>query len=200
MPRLTSLRLLAVWCSVLLPTAAGVAQSAETLASRLQPLIDDHAGQVAVAVVHLQNHERFEHRSGETMPTASLIKFPVMIEAYRQQQAGQIDFDKQLTLRETDKVPGAGILTPHFSAGARFALRDAIRLMIAFSDNTATNLVIDEIGLDSTSNTMRQLGFPNTSLHSKVYRRDTSIAPDRSQQYGLGSTTAAESATSSTPS
>lgn len=181
------------WVCLLLCSAPPVSVGGtETLARRLQPLIDDHAGQVAVAVEHLQTHEQFQHRSQEPMPTASLIKFPVMIEAFRQQHAGLLDFDKQLTLREEDKVPGAGILTPHFSAGARFTLRDAVRLMIAFSDNTATNMVIDEIGLDSTSRTMEQLGFAQTRLHSKVYRRDTSIAPDRSQQFGLGSTTAGE--------
>ena len=126
------------------------------------------------------------------MPTASLIKLPVMIEAYRQAAAGKIDLDAPVTLREEDKVPGSGILTTQFSAGAQFPLRDAIRLMIAYSDNTATNLVLDQIGLKSTNDYMEKLGFSNTKIHAKVFRRDTSIAPDRSRQFGLGSTTAKE--------
>ena len=64
--------------------------------------------------------------------------------------------------------------------------------MIAFSDNTATNLVLDQIGLRTTSDTMEQLGFPHTKIHAKVYRGETSLFPERSKQYGLGSTTAAE--------
>ena len=95
-------------------------------------------------------------------------------------------------LRDEDKVPGSGILTNHFSAGATFPLRDAVRLMIAFSDNTATNLVLDQIGLPATAKSMEELGCPNTKIHAKVFKRETSIFPERSKQFGLGSTTAGE--------
>ena len=64
--------------------------------------------------------------------------------------------------------------------------------MIAYSDNTATNLVLDVIGIPSTAATMEAMGYPNTKIHSKVYRRDTSAFPERSERFGLGSTTAAE--------
>ena len=64
--------------------------------------------------------------------------------------------------------------------------------MIAHSDNTATNLVLDQIGLPSTNRTMERLGCPSTRVNAKVYRRDTSIAPEQSKQFGLGSTTARE--------
>ena len=64
--------------------------------------------------------------------------------------------------------------------------------MIYTSDNTATNLVLDRIGIASTGETMEKLGYPNTKIHAKVYRRDTSINLDRSKRFGLGSTTANE--------
>ena len=64
--------------------------------------------------------------------------------------------------------------------------------MIVYSDNTATNLVLDVIGIGSTAATMEKMGYPNTKIHSKVFRRDTSVFPERSKQFGLGSTTAAE--------
>jgi beta-lactamase class A len=162
------------------------------LPSRLQPLIEAHKGQVAVVVKDLTTGEVFAHRPDEPMPTASLIKFPVMIEAYRQASEGKVDLATMVTLQADDKVPGSGILTEHFSAGATFPLIDAVHLMIAFSDNTATNLVLDRIGIGSTAETMEKLGYPNTKIHSKVYRRDTSLFPERSKQFGLGSTTAAE--------
>jgi D-alanyl-D-alanine carboxypeptidase (penicillin-binding protein 5/6) len=156
------------------------------------PLVKAHQGRVAVAVKHLKTGEAFAHRDDEPMPTASLIKFPVMIEAYRQAHAGRIDLDAQVRLCDEDKVPGSGILRTHFSQGATFSVRDAIRLMIAYSDNTATNLVLDQIGLAATGETMQAWNLPNTRIHAKVFRADTSIAPDRSKKFGLGSTTAAE--------
>jgi beta-lactamase class A len=165
---------------------------AETLEERLKPLIAAHEGQVAVAVKHLATGQAFAHRADDPMPTASLIKFAVMIEAYRQADAGRIDLTRAVLLRDEDKVPGSGILTSHFSAGAAFSLRDAVRLMIAFSDNTATNLVLDQIGLPATAKYMEELGCPNTKIHAKVFKRETSVFPERSKQFGLGSTTAGE--------
>lgn len=164
----------------------------DTLESRLAPLAKAHKGHATLAVKNLKTGERYDIRGDEVMPTASLIKFPVMVEAYRQSEAGTLDLGAIVTLRKEDKVPGSGILTTHFSDGATFPVRDAIRLMIAFSDNTATNLVLDRIGIESTAQTMEALGFPNTKIHSKVYRRDTSKFPERSKQYGLGSTSAFE--------
>ncbi len=126
------------------------------------------------------------------MPTASLIKFPVMVEVYRQAALKKVDMNAVVVLKQQDKVPGSGVLTNHFTAGARFTLRDAVRLMIAFSDNTATNLVLDAVGVGATASTMEKLGYPNTKIHSKVFRRDTSVFPERSRRFGLGSTTAQE--------
>ena len=170
------------------PKAGGSA----TLESRLMPLIRAHKGKVAVAVKHLGTGESFDYQPRTVMPTASLIKFPVMIEAYRQAAAKKIDLDSVVVLKKQDKVPGSGVLTYHFTDGATFKLRDAVRLMIAFSDNTATNLVLDAIGIGATAATMEKMGYPNTKIHSKVFRRDTSVFPERSKQFGLGSTTADE--------
>ena len=80
---------------------------AATLEERLKPLIAAHEGQVATAVKHLEKGEVFSHRADEPMPTASLIKFPVMIEAYRQAEQGQVDLAKHVVLRDEDKVPGS---------------------------------------------------------------------------------------------
>ena len=164
----------------------------ETLESRLSPLIQAHKGKVAVAVKNLETGESFAYHADQPMVTASLIKFPVMIEAYRQAAEKKVDLDKPITLKKGDKVPGSGILTAHFSDGATFPLRDAVHLMIVYSDNTATNLVLDEIGIRPTAETMEKMGYPNTKLHSKIFRRDTSVFPERSKQFGIGSTTAEE--------
>jgi beta-lactamase class A len=168
------------------------AGSGDSLDARLRPIIDAFEGKVAIAVKHLGTGEAFLWHENDVMSTASLIKFPVMIEAYRQAGEKKIDLSKTVTLKKTDKVPGSGILTDHFSDGATFPLVDAIHLMIVYSDNTATNLVLEEIGIPATAKTMEGLGYPNTKIHSKVFRRDTSVFPERSKQWGLGSTTAME--------
>lgn len=165
---------------------------ADDLGKRLQPLIDQHRGEVAVIIKHLTTGVQFSHRPDAVMPTASLIKFPVLIELYRQADLGAVNLSTPITLRETDKVPGSGILTDHFQVGTQISLETAAHLMITYSDNTATNLVLDQIGLPSVARTMQEWGYPETQIHAKVFRRDTSIQPERSQRYGLGSTTATD--------
>lgn len=182
--------LVLLFASHLLNTST--AESGGGLASHVQPLIERHKGQVGAMVKHLETGESYGYAQDQPMPTASLIKFPLMVAAYQDIEDGKLSLDKPVTLRSEDKVPGSGVLTANFSAGATFPLKDAIHLMIAYSDNTATNLVIDQVGLEATGTLMKSLDCPDTVLHSKVFRRDTSIYPERSKKYGLGSSTAAE--------
>ncbi|HEV3236771.1 MAG TPA: serine hydrolase, partial [Gemmataceae bacterium] len=170
-----------------------LADDTSPLASRLTPLAKAHKGKVAVAVKNLFSGESYYLNADEPMPTASLIKFPVLLELYQQASEGKVKLTDSVALKMDDKVPGSGILTDHFSEGASFPLRDAARLMIAFSDNTATNLVLDKVGIKAVNERMEAWGFPNTKINAKVFRGSTtSVAPERTKKYGLGSTTARE--------
>ncbi len=174
-----------------LPSA--VTAQGKTLAARLMPLAHAHRGKVAIAVKHLDNGETFYIDEDEEMPTASLIKFMIMLEVYLQVAEGRVRLDEKLTLTKANMVPGSGILTYHFTPGAMFSLRDATRLMIVFSDNTATNMVLDHIGLASTNKRMDAFGYSKTKLNAKVFLGDkTSLDPERTKKFGLGSTTAHE--------
>jgi beta-lactamase class A len=172
---------------------SGLQPEPDSLEARLAPLAKAHKGKVAIAVRDLKTGENYSLMGDTVMPTASLIKFPLLIELYLQAAEGKLKLSDMVTLREKDKVPGSGILTYHFSEGATFSLRDAARLMIAYSDNTATNLILDKIGIDSTNQRMAAWGCPETRISAKVYLASkTSINPERSKKYGLGSTTANE--------
>jgi beta-lactamase class A len=164
------------------------------LADALKPLIDAHKGKIAVCVKPLDGGEAFAHNAEEVMPTASLIKTAVMVDTYWQSHEGKLDLKKMLTLQKDDKVPGAGVLTQHFSDGLQLSLRDCVRLMIVYSDNTATNLVLGEAGIKNVNARMELLKLPNTRINAKVFKGSTtSVDPERTKLFGLGSTTARES-------
>jgi beta-lactamase class A len=178
---------------LLLFTSQACFSQEKTLAARLMPLIKAHKGKIAVALKHLDNGETFFHDEDEEMPTASLIKFMIMLEVYLQASEGKVKLADTLTLREKDMVPGSGILKYHFSDGATFPLRDAVRLMMVYSDNTATNMVLDKIGLDATNQRLDGWGFPKTKINAKVFLGSTtSLDKARTKKFGLGSTTARE--------
>src|SRR3954451_13205603 len=171
-------------------TAAEPSESKKSLEETLKPMIEAHHGEVGLAVKHLKTGEAYEYHADQAMPTASLIKLPVMIATYEAVDKENLSLSEMIELKKADQVPGSGILTSHFSPGTKISLRDAIRLMIVYSDNTATNLVLDKLGLPATNECMERLGCPDTKINSKVFRADTSIAKDRSKQFGLGSTSA----------
>src|SRR5689334_15034065 len=103
-----------------------------SLEARLAPLAKAHKGDVAIAVKNLSTGESYYLNADRVMPTASLIKVAVLIEAYKQADEGKLKLTDPVTLRDADRVPGSGVLTYHFSDGVSLPLRDAVRLMIAF--------------------------------------------------------------------
>src|SRR5580692_6176899 len=88
------------------PTLASAQE--QSLADRLMPLVKAHHGKVAIAVMHLDGGESFYEDADEPMPTASLIKFMIMLEVYQQVAEGKIKLSDMLVLRDADKVPGSG--------------------------------------------------------------------------------------------
>jgi D-alanyl-D-alanine carboxypeptidase (penicillin-binding protein 5/6) len=189
--RSTAWNVLACGLIALAAVASVAAESADSLDDALLPLLEPHEGRVAAAVRHLESGIGFAYRADERMPTASLVKLPVMVATYAAAHAGQVKFDDRITLGAADLVPGSEVLDK-LSPGAEFTLRDAVRMMIAASDNTATNLVLARIGLPATNALLDRLALPGIRLNSFVYRRDTAPDPDLSRACGLGCGTAGD--------
>ncbi len=162
-----------------------------TLEERIAPIAKTHKGKIAVAVKDLNSGEHYELNADEVMQTASLIKLSVLIEAFRQADDKKIDLAKTITLTKDDKVPGSGVLSDNFSDGATFQLKDALRLMTVYSDNTATNIALDAVGIKNVNATMAEFKLPETRINAKVYKGSTtSVDHGRTRIYQLGSTTA----------
>ncbi len=182
---------LAAVALVVPPAVARAADVEESLRDVLQPLLAAHEGVVTAAVRHLETGKGFASSADRPMPLASLVKVPVMVAAYAAAHEGRLALDERVTFVADDVVPGSAVIDK-LSPGATFTLRDAIRMMIATSDNTATNLVIRRIGLPATNELLDRLGLPGIRLNSYVFRRETSLDPEQSREFGLGRGTAAD--------
>lgn len=160
----------------------------------LDSLASAHRGVVGYAVRNLETGERLERLGDSTFQTASLIKVPILVTVFDLVEQGILSLDDRLRVLKIDKVPGSGILQ-HLHDGVEITVRDAAWLMIALSDNTATNLLLDRIVIRRVWEKMEALGLPHSKVHSKVFLRSASVAPDSSEKYGLGVTTPNEMAT-----
>src|SRR5690606_6906085 len=86
------------------------------------------------------------------------------------------------------RVGGSGVIY-RLGSGLNPTLEDLAWLMITLSDNTATNILLDKLDIATVGTKMEALGLPRSKVHSKTFRRQTSIAPDSSAKYGFGVTT-----------
>lgn len=101
------------------------------------------------------------------MNTASVIKIPVMILAFRDADAGRLNLDERYTIRAQDNRRGTGLLQ-NFAVGLQPTLRDLITQMIVTSDNTATDIVIGKVGLERVNHMLDSLGYRETQLRMSV--------------------------------
>ena len=104
---------------------------------------------------------------------ASVIKLPVMAEAFRQREAGMLRFEERVTIRREDKLPSCGALS-YMHDGLEVTVGDLVTLMIILSDNTATNLLIDRLGQDAVNQTCADLGMKGTRLRRKLFMPELS--------------------------
>lgn len=111
----------------------------------------------------LPDGTRIGHRENEVFKSASTIKIAIMIELFRKIDRGELTLDDTYVLKMDDKVPGSGVLQ-ELHAGIELTLRDVLYLMISISDNPATNILIDHVGMDAVNATMRELGLKESVL------------------------------------
>jgi len=168
---------------------------ADTVSLRrtLDSLTASHHGVVGYTVQNLDTGERLEARGDEPFSTASLIKVAILVTLYDFVEKGDIALTDRVVVNKGDKVGGSGTLQ-FMHDGIEISLADAAWLMMGISDNTATNLILDKVGMRRVWTKMEALGLPRTKVHSQSFRRYTSVAMDSSVKYGLGVSTPNEMA------
>lgn len=182
------------WLLITFNIARAQEISGTVLRDKIQPLVEKHRGTVGVSVRHLDTGERLEILGNERFPTASVIKIPIMVEAFARTANREIMLEELLTLQRGDKVHGSGILHS-LSDGGQYRWKDLVTLSIVLSDNTATNMLLDRLGINAVNERMASIGLKNTLLFQKVFSDKFEAHPELARIYGLGMTTPNEMAT-----
>jgi beta-lactamase class A len=111
--------------------------------------------------------ELIQYHDDEPFPAASTIKVFILLALLQQVQAGHCQLLDEISLKEQDKVTGSGVLKA-LIAGRGYTLHDLATLMIIVSDNTATNLLIDHLDVDTINDVCRAHGWRATRLSGKL--------------------------------
>jgi len=132
-------------------------QDLASLAAKLE-------GVLGLGACNLVTGEEIYWNPERIFPQGSTIKILILIELFRQAETGEIDLKASYLVRDVDKVGGAGILKELGHESVRLTVRDLAVLMMVLSDNTASNLLIDLVGLERINQTVQDLGFQHTRL------------------------------------
>lgn len=191
-PRLACATLLLAFC----PLAFGqrpATQDDAQLDRELQAIAAAHHGHVALYAENLKTGQTAALSPDEPVKTASTIKLSILLDAAEQIRAGKATLAEKLVLNHDNQVQGSGVLG-ELDTPLALTLRDALSLMVIVSDNTATNMAIDRLGLDHINRTLRLAGLKQTYLYKKVYVPASGPMPADQPRFGLGKTTAREMA------
>jgi beta-lactamase class A len=165
----------------------------QALQKQLDAMAIQHRGDVALYAKNLKTGEVAQIDPDHVVQTASVIKLAIFVEAFHQIKDGKKTLADKVMFKPEDRVVGSGVLQ-FMHAPLELSFEDVLVLMMIESDNTATNLVIDQVGLKNVNARIAALGLKNTYLYKKVYKPAEGPMPADQKIYGLGKTTPKEMA------
>lgn len=142
-----------------------------SLGRKIEQLAASCGGVVSVSVRNVSNAFDFSLNADARVIAGSTIKVPILIEALRQVKIGRLSLATEYAIRGGKSCGGSGVIS-HLSDGILFSVQDLLTLMIIVSDNTATNAIIDVVGMQSVNKTMNSLGYSGIALNRKMYDWD----------------------------
>lgn len=123
---------------------------------------------VAVGFQQLGSEKRLLLGEQRSYEAASLVKLPILVELYRRAEAGQLSLDEEMTFEERFRVGGSGEIGQG-PAGTRWTLAELGRLMIVKSDNVASDMLLERLGMDLIQRSMGELGLQDTTVQRTIF-------------------------------
>lgn len=139
----------------------------DQLSQRLEQLVEEARGTWGIVIEDIDHQKSWSMNGDESFYAASVIKLPIMAAVFAVAERGELRLGDYLTLKREDIVGGSGVLQ-HLSPGIKLPIQDLLTLMIIQSDNTATNILIDLVGVEQIQQTMLDLGMSHSSFHTKL--------------------------------
>jgi beta-lactamase class A len=125
-------------------------------------------GVMGVAIVDLTDGHKYLLHANDVYPQASSIKICVLAELYRQAQQGKLKLTDLYTVNAADLVQDSDIMGGLTPGVTQITLRDLATMMVAVSDNSATNVLIDRVGMDNVNAFLKAQGLRDTRLRRKM--------------------------------
>jgi len=140
----------------------------------LKEIISSSPSLTGMMTIDLTSGETMGINSDLIFTQASAIKIPILMEVYKQANEKKFALTDLKPLMPVNTVAGSGILNA-MTDPVNLSIRNYCMLMIGLSDNSATNTLIELVGMKNINNTMQSLGFPNTKVQRKMIDQPASL-------------------------
>ena len=140
----------------------------QKLESSIHDVDQNLDGVMGVAIEDLKTGDQFFFHENEVFAQASSIKITVLANLYLQAQQGKLKLTDLYTVQSSDLVPDSDIMGGLTPGVTRITLRDLATMMVAVSDNSATNVLIDHVGMANVNAMLDSLGLTHTRLRRKM--------------------------------
>lgn len=137
------------------------------LAGKIEALSNTDSTRYSLFAAYPQEKRQPYIYQSEPMRSASMIKVFILGTLMEKVRDGELNLGDTLTLHSYDKVGGAGVLGG-YASGTNLSIAKVARLMITESDNTATNMLIDKLGMAEINSYMERNGYSDTKLQRKM--------------------------------
>lgn len=157
-----SFAVLLLLAGVLIPVLAKAQepprQGTDVLRRRLTGIAASFPGKVGIFVRNVETGAEAGVNSDDQFPMASTYKVAIMVQVFRDAEAGRLSLTDRVPLGESDRRLGSGLL-PYATPGLNPTIHDLVLLMITLSDNEATDLLLKRVGAKNVTAMLRQLGI-----------------------------------------
>lgn len=180
-----------LWVAALSGVARAQAVAPDDLQKQVAAIAAAHHGKVALWASDLKTGRVVELDADKPVQTASVIKLAILYEVMVEVREGKARWDEKITMPEKYAVGGSGFLQ-FFDTPMVLTLKDVMSLMVIVSDNTATDLMIDRLGVKAVNERLAKLGLKDTWLYKRISKPAVGEMPADQPKFGLGKTTARE--------
>lgn len=166
----------------------------QTLAERLDQVAERFHGRIGYYFKRLDNGQTVARDQDDLFPSASTIKTAVMVEVFRQVDSGKLSYTELLPVPPIGKR-NMSMWTAHLVEGAKVNIEGLTQLMMSVSDNTATIMLANRVGVENIQKTMEGSGLPDTLCLINPPATNRRLTKLRGQFANFGVTTPRQMAT-----
>ncbi len=137
----------------------------ERLKSQIEEATQNMRGVAGISLKHLESGEALSINDDIYFPMASVFKIPILIEVMAQVEEGKLSLEEEVEIKKSDQHLGSGMISDYDVPGIKLSIRNLINLMMIISDNSATDILLNRVGIENINKRLHDWGIEEITVN-----------------------------------